>query len=112
MNLLNIRTDQCELDLLSLGSLVHRLDPGIVPFRKARGVDIHVSGGEYNVARGLRKCFGLKTAVVNHCTQDCGATAFLIPDIRAFSFAAVPIRFSTSRIRRAYRPRVAGPSLM
>ena len=35
-----------SLDLLSLGALVHRLDPGIIPFRKARSFDIHVSGGE------------------------------------------------------------------
>ena len=62
---LNIRKDDCELDLLSLGSLVHRLDPGVVPFRKARSVDIHVSGGEYNVASGLSDCFGLKTGIAS-----------------------------------------------
>jgi hypothetical protein len=44
MNLLNIRNDDCQLDFLSLGSLVHRLDPGVIPFRKAHSVDIHVSG--------------------------------------------------------------------
>ncbi len=65
MNPLNIRTDDCALDLLSLGSLVHRLDPGIIPFRKARSVDIHVSGGEYNVASGLADCFGLKTGIAS-----------------------------------------------
>jgi len=46
MSSLDIRRDDCQLHFLSLGSLVHRLDPGIVPFRKARSVDIHVSGGE------------------------------------------------------------------
>jgi 2-dehydro-3-deoxygluconokinase len=65
MNPLNIRTDDCALDFLSLGSLVHRLDPGIIPFRKARSVDIHVSGGEYNVAAGLSDCFGLKTGIAS-----------------------------------------------
>jgi 2-dehydro-3-deoxygluconokinase len=60
---LAIRTDACELDLLSLGALVHRLDPGIIPFRKARTFDIHVSGGEYNVAANLADCFGLKTGI-------------------------------------------------
>jgi 2-dehydro-3-deoxygluconokinase len=60
---LNIRQDACELDFLSLGALVHRLDPGIIPFRKARSFDIHVSGGEYNVAANLADCFGLKTGV-------------------------------------------------
>lgn len=60
---LNIRTDACDFDFLALGALVHRLDPGIIPFRKARSLDIHVSGGEYNVAANLADCFGLKTAV-------------------------------------------------
>ncbi len=63
MNGLNIRTDACNLDFLSLGALVHRLDPGIIPFRKARTLDIHVSGGEYNVAANLADCFGLKTGI-------------------------------------------------
>jgi 2-dehydro-3-deoxygluconokinase len=58
-----IRSDACELDFLSLGALVHRLDPGIIPFRKARTFDVHVSGGEYNVAANLADCFGLKTGI-------------------------------------------------
>src|SRR5688572_3910122 len=52
-----------ELDLLSLGALVNRLDPGIIPFRKATQCQIHVSGGEFNVAANLADCFGLKTGV-------------------------------------------------
>ncbi|UCH09785.1 MAG: sugar kinase [Fidelibacterota bacterium] len=63
MSSLNVRKDECQLDFLSLGSLVHRLDPGVVPFRKARTVNIHVSGGEYNVAAGLADCFGLQTGI-------------------------------------------------
>ncbi len=58
-----IRQDPCALDFLSLGALVHRLDPGLVPFRKARVFDVHVSGGEYNVAAGLADCFGLRTGI-------------------------------------------------
>jgi 2-dehydro-3-deoxygluconokinase len=60
---LAIRTDACALDFLALGALVHRLDPGVIPFRKARSVEIHVSGGEYNVAANLSDCFGLKTGI-------------------------------------------------
>ena len=60
---LAVRNDACALDFLSLGALVHRLDPGIIPFRKARSFDVHVSGGEYNVAANLADCFGLNTAV-------------------------------------------------
>jgi len=64
MSKLNISTDKCELDFLALGALVHRLDPGVVPFRKARSAEIHVSGGEYNVAANLSDSFGLKTGIV------------------------------------------------
>ncbi len=53
------------LDFLSLGALVHRLDPGIVPFRKAGRCDIHVSGGEYNVAANLSDCFGLRAGIAS-----------------------------------------------
>jgi 2-dehydro-3-deoxygluconokinase len=51
------------LDFLSLGALVHRLDPGIVPFRKATRCDIHVSGGEFNCAANLANCFRLNTGI-------------------------------------------------
>jgi 2-dehydro-3-deoxygluconokinase len=63
-NGLHIRSNGA-LDFVSLGALVHRLDPGIVPFRKANKCRIHVSGGEFNVAANLADCFGLKTAVVS-----------------------------------------------
>src|SRR5512140_2618547 len=53
------------LDFLSLGALVHRLDPGIIPFRKATQCQIHVSGGEFNVAANLSDCFGLNTGVAS-----------------------------------------------
>jgi 2-dehydro-3-deoxygluconokinase len=54
-----------ELDFVALGAIVHRLDPGIIPFRKATECRIHVSGGEFNVAANLSDCFKLKTAVVS-----------------------------------------------
>ncbi len=60
---LAIRKDACAFDFVSLGALVHRLDPGVIPFRKARTIEIHVSGGEYNVSANLADCFRLKTAV-------------------------------------------------
>ena len=52
-----------NLDFLSLGALVHRLDPGVIPFRKATECQIHVSGGEFNVAANLANCFRLRTGV-------------------------------------------------
>ncbi len=52
------------LDILSLGALVHRIDPGIVPFRKATECHIHVSGGEFNVAANLADAFDMKAGIV------------------------------------------------
>ena len=53
------------LDFLSLGALVNRLDPGIIPFRKASHCDIHVSGGEFNMSANLSDCFRLNTGVAS-----------------------------------------------
>ncbi|MBK5294789.1 MAG: sugar kinase [Acidobacteriia bacterium] len=61
---LNIRTE-AALDLVSAGALIHRLDPGILPFRKALTCHIHVSGGEFNVAANLADCFGMQTGIVS-----------------------------------------------
>jgi 2-dehydro-3-deoxygluconokinase len=55
--------DSASFDFVSLGGLVHRLDPGIIPFRKANQCQIHVSGGEFNVAANLSDCFGLRTGI-------------------------------------------------
>ena len=56
--------EQCAFDQVSLGEIMLRLDPGEGRVRTARHFAVWEGGGEYNVARGLRKCFGLKTAVV------------------------------------------------
>ena len=61
---LSIRPDG-DLDFVALGALIHRLDPGVIPFRKATECHIHVSGGEFNVAANLADCFGLHTGVVS-----------------------------------------------
>src|SRR5438445_8791907 len=63
-NGLNIRPDGA-LDLVSLGALVHRLDPGIIPCRKSQECLIHVSGGEFNVAANLADCFLLSTGIAS-----------------------------------------------
>src|SRR3990172_907880 len=52
-----------NLDFLSLGALINRLDPGIIPFRKASECKIHVSGGEFNCAANLSDCFQLRTGI-------------------------------------------------
>jgi 2-dehydro-3-deoxygluconokinase len=56
---------QGALDFLALGALVHRLDPGVVPFRKAATCEIHVSGGEFNTAANLADCFRMRTAIAS-----------------------------------------------
>jgi len=61
---LNIRQEGA-LDFVSLGALVHRLDPGFIPFRKAGECQIHVSGGEFNVAANLADCFRMQTGIVS-----------------------------------------------
>src|SRR5256714_1820303 len=64
MAILNIKpADSCKYDLLALGEIMLRLDPGEGRVRTARAFTAWEGGGEYNVARGLRRCFGLRTAV-------------------------------------------------
>ena len=65
MSTLKIKAAEgCAWDEVSLGEVMLRLDPGDVRIRTARGFRVWEGGGEYNVARGLRRCFGLRTAVV------------------------------------------------
>ncbi|MDR1735650.1 MAG: sugar kinase [Oscillospiraceae bacterium] len=58
------KKEDCAFDQISLGEIMLRLDPGEGRIRTARAFTAWEGGGEYNVARGLRRCFGLKTAVV------------------------------------------------
>ena len=58
------KKEDCTFDMISLGEIMLRLDPGDSRIRTARSFRVWEGGGEYNVARGLRKCFGLKTAAV------------------------------------------------
>src|SRR3981081_4708309 len=56
--------EQCEWDLVSLGEVMLRLDPGESRVATTRQFHVWEGGGEYNVARGLRRCFGQRTAIV------------------------------------------------
>src|SRR5271169_1583529 len=68
----------CKFDQISLGEVMLRLDPGEGRIRTARRFSAWEGGGEYNTSRGLRKCFGLRTAVctalvdneVGHLVED------------------------------------------
>ena len=56
--------NDCRYDLVALGEVMLRLDPGEERVRTAREFRVWEGGGEYNVARGLRRCFGMRTAIV------------------------------------------------
>ena len=56
--------EECRFDFVALGEIMLRLDPGVGRIRNAREFRVWEGGGEYNVARGLRRCFGQRTAVV------------------------------------------------
>lgn len=60
----------CRFDEISLGEIMLRLDPGDSRIKNARSFTVWEGGGEYNVARGLRKCFGLQTAVVTALPEN------------------------------------------
>lgn len=64
MTPINLKTEACRWDNLSLGEVMLRLDPGEVRIHTARQFHVWEGGGEYNVARGLRRCFGLRTGVI------------------------------------------------
>lgn len=84
---MNIRQDGV-LDFLSIGALIHRLDPGIIPFRKAHECQIHVSGGEFNCSANLSDCFRMKTgiasAMVNYPIGDLVAERVKAMGVRPF----------------------------
>src|SRR3954470_6197529 len=77
-----------SLDFLSLGAMVHRLDPGVIPFRKATDCQIHVSGGEFNVAANLSDCFrlqtGIATAMVDYPIGDLIAERVRAMSVKPF----------------------------
>jgi 2-dehydro-3-deoxygluconokinase len=62
--------EECRFDLVSLGEVMLRLDPGEGRVRSTRSFRVWEGGGEYNVARGLRRCFGLRTAVVTSLVDN------------------------------------------
>ena len=75
---LNLRpANECAFDAVSLGEVMLRLDPGEGRIRTARQFRAWEGGGEYNVVRGLRRCFGLKTAVI---------TAFAVSGMAEWNF--------------------------
>ena len=73
---------QCQFDEISLGEIMLRLDPGEGRIRTTREFRVWEGGGEYNVARGLRKCFGLRTAVCTAFVDNDVGRLLAPPDTR------------------------------
>ena len=86
------------LDLLALGGMAVRLDPGIVPFRRAREASIHVSGGEYNVAANLADCFGLRTGIAT-AMVDYPIGDLVDERVRAMGVRPIYRRFAHDGVR-------------
>lgn len=71
--------EQCEWDLVSLGEVMLRLDPGESRIATTRQFHVWEGGGEYNVARGLKRCFGMNTAIVTALADN--AVGHLVEDL-------------------------------
>ncbi len=99
------------LDLVALGALNHRVDPGIVPFRKATSWEVHPSGGEYNVAADLSDCFRLRTGLVS-AMVDYPIGELIAERVRSYGHHALLQGLPAQRRQRAQhghdlqRPRV------
>ena len=86
------------LDFVSLGALVHRLDPGRIPFRKATECSIHVSGGEFNCAANLADCFGLRAGIVT-AMVDYPIGDLIAERVRAMGVVPFYKRFAHDGVR-------------
>src|ERR671926_426168 len=77
---LNVKPkEECRRDMVSLGEVMLRLDPGEGRIHTTRSFQVWEGGGEYNVARGLKRCFGLDTAVVTALADN--AIGRLVEDL-------------------------------
>ena len=77
----------CKWDLISLGEVMLRLDPGDTRIATTRNFRAWEGGGEYNVARGLRRCFGMRTAIVTALVDN--AVGRLVEDLMQIGRAHV-----------------------
>ena len=94
---LDIRPE-AALDFVSVGALIHRLDPGIIPFRKATECAIHVSGGEFNCAANLADCFRMKTGIAT-AMVDYPIGELIAERVRAMGVVPFYKRFAHDGVR-------------
>jgi 2-dehydro-3-deoxygluconokinase len=86
-------------DFLALGALVTRLDPGVVPFSMANHYDLHVSGGEYNVAANLSRCFGMRTALASAMVDGLPTGLKIQNSVREAGVEAYYVHFKHDGVR-------------
>jgi len=86
-------------DFLALGALVTRLDPGVVPFSMANHYELHVSGGEYNVAANLSRCFGMRTAIASAMVDGLPIAVKVQNSVRESGVEAYYVRFKHDGVR-------------
>jgi len=86
------------LDVLALGALVHRLDPGVIPFRKASSCSVHVSGGEFNCAANLADCFRMRTGIAT-AMVDYPIGELIAGQVRAMGVTPFYKRFKHDGVR-------------
>jgi 2-dehydro-3-deoxygluconokinase len=86
-------------DFLALGALVTRLDPGVVPFSMADHYELHVSGGEYNVAANLSRCFGMRTALASAMVDGLPTGLKIQNSVREAGVEAYYVRFKHDGVR-------------
>jgi 2-dehydro-3-deoxygluconokinase len=89
---------EAALDFVSVGALIHRLDPGIIPFRKATQCAIHVSGGEFNCAANLADCFRMKTGIAT-AMVDYPVGDLIAERVRGMGVAPFYKRFAHDGVR-------------
>jgi len=100
MSALNIpKSEGKKHDLLALGALVTRLDPGVVPFSMANHYELHVSGGEYNVAANLSRCFGMRTAIASAMVDGLPTGLKIQNSVREAGVEAYYVRFKHDGVR-------------
>ena len=109
MSLTIKRPDEARWDCVALGEVMLRLDPGDARIRTARTFDVWEGGGEYNVARSLRRCFGLRAAVVTALVDnDVGRLVESL--MRSRRRRHQPCLLAALRRRRPRRSRTASTS--
>ena len=86
-------------DLLALGALVTRLDPGVVPFSVANHYELHVSGGEYNVAANLSRCFSMRTAIASAMVEGLPVALKVQAAVREAGVEPYYVRFKHDGVR-------------